>query len=187
MVFESMCKYLEIEIREPMYLTLSSEYEDIKRIHDMLVEQNELNGWHIALHVGAASGDFITPFINPELQWDFRLPNVKSINVSGHKFGLGGRCTNAVFLRQALVDTDFFNIVDKAHMPLVAFSLKDSAVTIMRVVAKQNSSCQTAKMLVQDILHAVAALEQHPRMQHVSPAKTSMITSSVAVPPMPAL
>ncbi|KAG2849447.1 hypothetical protein PC112_g297 [Phytophthora cactorum] len=34
---------------------------------------------------------------------------------------------NAVFLRQALVDTDFFNIVDKAHMPLVAFSLKDSS------------------------------------------------------------
>ncbi|KAG3042599.1 hypothetical protein PC119_g40 [Phytophthora cactorum] len=89
----------------------------------MLVEQNELNGWHIALHVGAASGDFIAPFINPELQWDFRLPNVKSINVSGHKFGLGGRCTGCY----ALVDTDFFNIVDKAHMPLVAFSLKDSS------------------------------------------------------------
>ncbi|KAG3036624.1 hypothetical protein PC120_g85 [Phytophthora cactorum] len=71
----------------------------------------------------AASGDFIAPFINPELQWDFRLPNVKSINVSGHKFGLGGRCTGCY----ALVDTDFFNIVDKAHMPLVAFSLKDSS------------------------------------------------------------
>lgn len=27
------------------------------------------------------------PFINPDLVWDFRLPLVKSINASGHKFG----------------------------------------------------------------------------------------------------
>jgi glutamate decarboxylase len=26
--------------------------------------------------------------MQPDLEWDFRLPNVKSINVSGHKFGL---------------------------------------------------------------------------------------------------
>ena len=36
----------------------------------------------------AASGGFIAPFIYPELEWDFRLPLVKSINVSGHKYGL---------------------------------------------------------------------------------------------------
>jgi glutamate decarboxylase len=38
--------------------------------------------------VDAASGGFIAPFIYPELEWDFRLPLVKSINVSGHKYGL---------------------------------------------------------------------------------------------------
>nr|CAD1832167.1 unnamed protein product [Ananas comosus var. bracteatus] len=31
---------------------------------------------------------FIAPFLYPELEWDFRLPLVKSINVSGHKYGL---------------------------------------------------------------------------------------------------
>ena len=36
----------------------------------------------------AASGGFIAPFLYPELEWDFRLPQVKSINVSGHKYGL---------------------------------------------------------------------------------------------------
>lgn len=36
----------------------------------------------------AASGGFIAPFLYPELEWDFRLPLVKSINVSGHKYGL---------------------------------------------------------------------------------------------------
>jgi glutamate decarboxylase len=38
--------------------------------------------------VDAASGGFVAPFLNPELEWDFRLKWVKSINVSGHKFGL---------------------------------------------------------------------------------------------------
>ena len=40
------------------------------------------------IHVDAASGGFIAPFLYPELEWDFRLPLVKSINVSGHKYGL---------------------------------------------------------------------------------------------------
>lgn len=44
--------------------------------------------WETPIHVDAASGGFIAPFLYPELQWDFRLPLVKSINVSGHKYGL---------------------------------------------------------------------------------------------------
>jgi glutamate decarboxylase len=38
--------------------------------------------------VDGASGAFLAPFIQPEVLWDFRLPRVKSINASGHKFGL---------------------------------------------------------------------------------------------------
>lgn len=44
--------------------------------------------WDTSIHVDAASGGFIAPFLYPELEWDFRLPLVKSINVSGHKYGL---------------------------------------------------------------------------------------------------
>ena len=44
--------------------------------------------WDVPIHVDAASGGFVAPFLFPELQWDFRLPLVRSINVSGHKFGL---------------------------------------------------------------------------------------------------
>ncbi|KAG5040760.1 hypothetical protein JHK82_012875 [Glycine max] len=44
--------------------------------------------WDTPIHVDAASGGFIAPFLYPELEWDFRLPWVKSINVSGHKYGL---------------------------------------------------------------------------------------------------
>jgi glutamate decarboxylase len=39
------------------------------------------------MHVDAASGGFVAPFNSPELIWDFRLPRVKSINASGHKYG----------------------------------------------------------------------------------------------------
>ena len=46
------------------------------------------NRWDTPIHVDAASGGFIAPFLYPELEWDFRLPQVKSINVSGHKYGL---------------------------------------------------------------------------------------------------
>jgi glutamate decarboxylase len=44
--------------------------------------------WDVPLHVDAASGGFVAPFLTPELLWDFRLPRVHSINVSGHKYGL---------------------------------------------------------------------------------------------------
>ena len=40
------------------------------------------------VHVDAASGGFIAPFIQPDLVWDFRLERVVSIQASGHKFGL---------------------------------------------------------------------------------------------------
>ena len=46
------------------------------------------NRWNTPIHVDAASGGFIAPFIYPSLEWDFRLPLVRSINVSGHKYGL---------------------------------------------------------------------------------------------------
>ncbi|KAL8472382.1 hypothetical protein ACS0TY_029552 [Phlomoides rotata] len=68
--------------------TLNGEFEDIKLLNDLLVEKNKETGWDTPIHVDAASGGFIAPFLYPELEWDFRLPLVKSINVSGHKYGL---------------------------------------------------------------------------------------------------
>ena len=45
-------------------------------------------GIDVPIHVDAASGGFLAPFVQPEIVWDFRLPRVRSINASGHKFGL---------------------------------------------------------------------------------------------------
>ena len=49
---------------------------------------NAKTGYDIPIHVDAASGGFILPFLKPELKWDFRLKWVLSISTSGHKFGL---------------------------------------------------------------------------------------------------
>ncbi|XP_062225768.1 glutamate decarboxylase 2-like [Phragmites australis] len=68
--------------------TLTGEFEDVKRLNDLLTAKNKRTGWDTPIHVDAASGGFIAPFLYPELEWDFRLPLVKSINVSGHKYGL---------------------------------------------------------------------------------------------------
>jgi glutamate decarboxylase len=68
--------------------TYSGEFEPIEEIHDALVELNRKKEWEVPLHIDGASGAFVAPFLHPHLEWDFRLPLVKSINASGHKYGL---------------------------------------------------------------------------------------------------
>ncbi|XP_059455188.1 glutamate decarboxylase 4-like [Corylus avellana] len=68
--------------------TLTGEFENVKLLNELLVKKNKETGWDTPIHVDAASGGFIAPFLHPELEWDFRMPLVKSINVSGHKYGL---------------------------------------------------------------------------------------------------
>ncbi len=68
--------------------TFTGQCDPIKEINDLLLGIKKSKGWDIPIHVDGASGGFIAPFVYPDLEWDFRLEQVKSINVSGHKFGL---------------------------------------------------------------------------------------------------
>jgi glutamate decarboxylase len=68
--------------------TFDGSYEPVKNIAAALDQLQEDKGLDIPLHVDAASGGFVAPFIQPELEWDFRIPRVQSINSSGHKYGL---------------------------------------------------------------------------------------------------
>ena len=114
--WEKFCRYFEVECRQvPMakdrYVidvdaaialcdentigvvgilgtTYTGHFEPIEAINDAVVALNDRTGWQIAVHVDAASGGFVAPFAYPDLKWDFRLPAVRSINVSGHKYGL---------------------------------------------------------------------------------------------------
>ncbi len=68
--------------------TFTGQMDDLASIDELLARVASERGWRIPLHIDAASGGFIVPFARPEEAWDFRLPSVRSINVSNHKFGL---------------------------------------------------------------------------------------------------
>jgi len=68
--------------------TYTGELEPIGEICAALDQLAAGGGLDIPVHVDAASGGFVVPFLHPDLRWDFRLPRVVSINVSGHKYGL---------------------------------------------------------------------------------------------------
>src|SRR6187401_362594 len=68
--------------------TFTGHADDIRGINDLLVGLKNAKGLDVPLHIDAASGGFVWPFLYPDSEWDFRLEQVRSINVSGHKFGL---------------------------------------------------------------------------------------------------
>jgi glutamate decarboxylase len=68
--------------------TFTGHMDDITGINAMLVALKAEQGLDIPIHVDAASGGFVWPFLYPDSAWDFRLEQVRSINVSGHKYGL---------------------------------------------------------------------------------------------------
>jgi glutamate decarboxylase len=115
-VWEKFCRYFDVEprivpLREGKYTigpedvephvdentigvaavlgtTFTGHMDDIAGIDELLVRIKRERELDVPLHVDAASGGFVWPFLYPDTEWDFRLEQVRSINVSGHKFGL---------------------------------------------------------------------------------------------------
>ena len=115
-VWEKFCRYFDVEARylpmeEGRYVitpdqvldavdentigvvailgtTFTGELEPVGEICAALDKLAASGGCDVPVHVDAASGGFVVPFLHPDVVWDFRLPRVVSINVSGHKYGL---------------------------------------------------------------------------------------------------
>ncbi|MGC5166585.1 glutamate decarboxylase [Luteimicrobium sp. DT211] len=68
--------------------TFTGHMDDVVGINRLLLDVKRERGLDIPIHVDAASGGFVWPFLYPDSEWDFRLEQVRSINVSGHKYGL---------------------------------------------------------------------------------------------------
>ncbi|KAG0314270.1 hypothetical protein BGZ99_008268 [Dissophora globulifera] len=68
--------------------TYTGHFEDVEGMSKELDRIQKEKGWDIPIHVDAASGGFVAPFAFPKLKWSFDVPRVKSINTSGHKYGL---------------------------------------------------------------------------------------------------
>jgi glutamate decarboxylase len=69
-------------------VTHTGAYEYPEALSDALDDLQRRTGLDIDMHIDAASGGFLAPFCAPDVVWDFRLPRVKSISASGHKYGL---------------------------------------------------------------------------------------------------
>ena len=82
------CDENTIGVVPTLGVTFTGDYEPVQAVSNALDTFEQTHGLDIPIHVDGASGGFLAPFIDPELVWDFRLPRVKSINASGHKFGL---------------------------------------------------------------------------------------------------
>jgi glutamate decarboxylase len=82
------CDENTIAVVPTLGVTYTLQYEPIREVALALDDLQEESGLNIPIHVDAASGGFVAPFLDPGLLWDFRIPRVKSINASGHKFGL---------------------------------------------------------------------------------------------------
>lgn len=68
--------------------TFTGQIDDVQGVNQYLLKVKKEKGWDIPIHVDGASGGFVAPFVYPEVAWDFRLEQVRSINTSNHKFGL---------------------------------------------------------------------------------------------------
>ncbi|QDV66593.1 Glutamate decarboxylase beta [Rosistilla carotiformis] len=82
------CDENTIGVVPTLGVTFTCQYEPVQQVSDALDQLEKETGLDIRIHVDGASGGFLAPFCAPDLVWDFRLPRVKSINTSGHKFGL---------------------------------------------------------------------------------------------------
>jgi glutamate decarboxylase len=84
----ALCDENTIGVAAILGSTFDGRYEPVAEIAEALDALLRDKGIDVPMHVDAASGGFVAPFIQPELAWDFRIPRVQSINASGHKYGL---------------------------------------------------------------------------------------------------
>lgn len=82
------CDENTIGVMTTVGVTFTGIYEPVRELAAALDDIQARTGLDIPIHVDAASGGFIAPFLQPALEWDFRIARVRSINASGHKFGL---------------------------------------------------------------------------------------------------
>ena len=121
------CDENTIGVVPTLGVTFTCQYEPVKAISDALDKLQAETGLDIPIHVDGAGGGFLAPFCSPELEWDFRLPRVKSINTSGHKFGLSPLGVGWVIWReQADLPEDLVFMVNYLGGNMATFALNFS-------------------------------------------------------------
>ena len=148
-------------------VTYTGSYEPVLELAQALDKLAEDTGLDIDIHVDGASGAFLAPFCAPDVVWDFRIPRVKSISTSGHKFGLAPLGVGWVLWRdkEELPDDLIFHVTYLGgDMPVFQINFSRPAGQIvaqyynfvrlgMRGYQDVHDSCYaTAKFLAEEIV-----------------------------------
>ncbi|MBO0474369.1 glutamate decarboxylase alpha [Enterococcus sp. DIV0840] len=115
-------------------ITYTGKFDDIKALDALAENYNKTHEHELVIHIDGASGAMFVPFVDPELEWDFRLKNVVSINTSGHKYGLVYPGVGWVLWRdkeylpeELVFDVSYLG----GHMPTMAINFSRSASQII--------------------------------------------------------
>lgn len=76
----------------------TTEFGQVDPIEDLAKLAIENN---IPLHVDAAFGGFVLPFLDLDLRWDFRVDGVQSITIDPHKMGMSPIPAGGLIFRSA--------------------------------------------------------------------------------------
>jgi glutamate/tyrosine decarboxylase-like PLP-dependent enzyme len=148
--------------------TFTGHKDDIVGINDLLLRIKHERGLDVPLHVDAASGGFVWPFLYPDSKWDFRLEQVRSINVSMGRFEIIGRTEEQLPLVafRLAEDTGYdefdiaWQLAAERGWMVPAYTLPPNAqdVTIMRALVKETLSREHVDTLARDIEEACSTL-----------------------------
>ena len=143
--------------------TQDGSYEPVADIAAALDRLHEGGGPDVPLHVDAASGGFIAPFLDKDLKWDFRVERVASINSSGHKFGLVYPGVGGVIWRNehALPEDLVFNVnYLGGNMPTFALNFSRPGAQVVaqyfQLIRLGFNGYQAVQQASRDVAHFVA-------------------------------
>jgi glutamate/tyrosine decarboxylase-like PLP-dependent enzyme len=163
--WESFCRYWDVEARATSGRSASSRslgstfdrtYEPVADIAAALDALEFDRGIDVPVHVDAASGGFIAPFLEPDLMWDFRLERVRSINASGHKYGL---CTRASAGRCGARRTR--SPASSCSRWTTSAGRWPTTAHVLRVVVRDGFSRDLAEVFAGHLREITTALQQH--------------------------
>lgn len=110
-----------------MGTTYTGHYEDVAKMNELLEKNNREHGRNVHIHVDAASGGFVAPFVGAGRVWDFRLSLVGSISTSGHKYGQALAGVGwAIFKNKAMLPDEILftvNYLGEVHCSQQVFPL----------------------------------------------------------------
>ena len=146
--------------------TFTGEFEPVEAISAALDRVQAQRGWEIPIHVDAASGGFVAPFLHPALRWDFRLARVASINVSGHKYGLVYPGIGWVLWRdKAALPEELIFHVNYLGGDLPTFTLNFSRPASPRSSRSTTTSCASAARGTTRIMENLQSVGEFPRRE----------------------